>query len=131
MKKLIICGAVLGAVAACGHGSDKGASSAELTGLDIVNNDNAVIRISNARCDREYNCNNVGAGQKYQDQNACLREIHQNVQGSLRVDQCPGVDQSKLARCLADVQNERCGNPLDSIERISSCRRSELCVGGK
>lgn len=128
MKKLVIGAAVLLTAAACHSEKKTPTSSAELTGLNIVNNDNGVIRISNAACDREYNCNNVGAGQKYQDQNACLREIHQGVQGSLRADQCPGIDQAKLARCLADVQNERCGLALEPITRIASCRQSELCV---
>lgn len=105
------------------------ASSTTLTALDVVNNDNAVIRLANVRCDREYNCNRVGAGQTYQDQNACLREIHHDTQGVLRVDQCPGVDQAKLATCLADIQATPCRSKLASTEDIASCRKRELCVG--
>ncbi len=130
MNKLVI-GAVALAAAACSKENEQKVSSAELTGINIVNNDNAVIRIANARCDREYNCNNIGAGARYQDQNACLRELHQNVQSALRMDMCPGVDQAKLGKCLADVQNQACGVALETTESIPTCRRSELCVGGK
>jgi hypothetical protein len=95
----------------------------------IVTSDEAVMRITNARCDREVACNNVGSDGLFIDRDACARQLGRDAYANLQAQTCAGgIDDGKLATCLADVRNERCHNPLDTIERLLSCRRRELCV---
>ena len=98
------------------------------TAATPVSNDTAVMRLTSARCERELACNNIGAGRKFADRDACTREVGHNAQAVLREEACPrGVDDRRLSTCLGDVRGQRCGNPLDAIDRLLSCRRAELC----
>jgi hypothetical protein len=95
----------------------------------IVSSDEAVMRLTNARCDREVACNNVGSEGVFLDRDACARQLGHDAYASLQSQLCRGgIDDAKLATCLADVRNERCNNALDTIERVLSCRRRELCI---
>ena len=95
----------------------------------VVSSDEAVMRLTNARCDREVACENVGSERAFVDRDACARELGHDAYVNLGPRLCPGgVDDSKLATCLADVRTERCNNPIDTIERLLSCRRRELCI---
>ena len=95
----------------------------------VVSSDEAVMRLTNTRCDREVACSNVGSERVFVDRDACARELGHDAYVNLRAPLCPGgVDDSKLATCLADVGNERCNNPIDTIERLRSCRSRELCI---
>jgi len=99
----------------------------ETTGA-AVQNDQAVRSITEARCNREVACNNVGQGQKYEDFNACTREIGHDTGVTLRDQKCPnGILQSRLSSCLDQISTERCGNPLDTVERLAACRKGMLC----
>jgi hypothetical protein len=41
---------------------------------------------------------------------------------------CPrGVNDKKLARCLADIEERRCRPPADTTAPPASCRAEELC----
>ena len=99
-----------------------------VTSTYLVSNDQAIRDVVTARCDREFSCNNIGANHKWDTYDACKREIHQNTRVSLREESCPnGVDGNNLAACLQDIRNERCGNPLDTIGRLTACRSGKLC----
>lgn len=99
-----------------------------LTSSYLVSNDQAIKDITTARCDREFSCNNIGAGHSWDTYDACDREIHQNTRVSLREQSCPnGIDGNNLASCLQDIRNERCGNPLDTLSRLTACRSAKLC----
>jgi hypothetical protein len=92
-------------------------------------NDDVIVSITTARCHREVNCNNVGAGRRYADDAACLREIGQNTRPSMLESTCHVVDTAALKSCLDAIENEACSNPLDVLERMTSCRKSALCKG--
>jgi hypothetical protein len=88
----------------------------------------AVDQIASARCAREMKCGNVGADKKYADQNACTTELKKEFGDDLNANDCPaGVDQKELGECLAEIKNEDCGNPLDTISRLAACRTSDMC----
>jgi hypothetical protein len=42
--------------------------------------------------------------------------------------ECPsGVDRRALSVCLKEVRDEGCGDPLDTLARLASCRTAALC----
>lgn len=126
-SRLAVCGVVVSLVVlACGRDRSEPAATTTTTGA--LSHDDAIVRLATARCDREVSCNEVGAGKKYADHDACIREAGQNARGTLRVDECATLDPSKLSSCLNDIKNERCSNPLDLLETVTSCTRSKLCV---
>jgi hypothetical protein len=114
---------------ACGRSPDAPAPTTT-TGARTLSSEDAITRVASARCEREVSCNNIGADGKYQDRDACMREVRQNTKSELRSDECPrGINGERLEQCLTEIRNEGCGNPIDTIDRMASCRRSELCIG--
>lgn len=123
---LFACGMVASVVVlGCQKGREPAATTVSMA---AVPHDDAIMRLATARCEREAACNNLGEGKKYADREACMREATQSSRGTLRADQCPQIDESKLSGCLNDVTNERCGNVLDTLDRLTSCTRSSICI---
>jgi hypothetical protein len=89
----------------------------------------AVSSIATARCDRELRCKNIGTNQKYLSTDECVTKLQNDKRESLNRDECPGgVSDKELASCLKSIRDEDCGNPLDSISRLSACRSGALCI---
>ena len=110
-----------------GVSASVGGGGVETTGATVRNGD-AIHQLTLARCNREVACNNVGQGQKYADFDACTREIGFDTGVTLRGEKCPnGVLAGRLSSCLDQISTERCGNPLDTIERVAACRKGMLC----
>ena len=102
-----------------------------ITGANVarVSNDSAIDRIVAARCERELKCNNVGADKEYASREACSQKLKTSVRDDLKAGECPGgIDQKELNECLEEIQNEGCGNPIDTIGRLAACRSSDLCL---
>ncbi len=89
----------------------------------------AVKSIVGARCNREARCNNIGADRKYSSSAECNSKLSEDRKDDLNMDDCPrGVSQKELSECLAEIKNEDCNNPLDSLGRLAACRSSDLCM---
>ena len=115
-------------VVACNH-NDTPAKGVTTTGAGVVANDEAVNKVVAARCDRAKACNQLGKDEKYADEAACKRELGHDLQADLRPNECPrGIRQEKLSNCLQEIQNEKCGNAIDKISRLTTCRTGSLCV---
>ncbi len=115
--------------AACGRGEIKGPDAPVTTSAHIAPNESAIQRITEARCDREVACNNVGAGKSYGTRQACTNELGHDKRADLRAEECPrGISEPDLNDCLTDIKSEKCGNPLDSISRLAACRKGKLCL---
>ena len=122
----IVCGVVVSVMAlACGR---EGEQPAVTTTTGALSHDDAIMRLATARCEREASCNNVGPDKKYADRETCMREAGQNARGTLRVDQCAMLDEKKLSSCMNAIKGERCGNPLDTLDVLTSCTRNQLCL---
>lgn len=123
------------ALAACNRDRDRASPAATehpgtttVTGANVLANTTAVGRIVDARCARESSCNNIGHDKKYVTQEACGLKIKADMVNDLNAQECPnGIDQKELDECLAEIRAESCNNPIDTIERLATCRRSELC----
>ncbi len=118
------------ALGACGRGEIRGPDApVTSTSAHVASNDSAIQRITDARCDREVACNNVGAGKSYGTRQACTNELGHDKRADLRAEECPrGISEPDLNDCLADIKSEKCGNPLDSISRLAACRKAKLCL---
>ena len=124
-----VCALGFVALGACHESVSVGTPST--TSAAVVDNSQAINSITYARCSRENACNNIGAqDKKYQTFDACVKELNHDTGITLRADKCPqGVLADRLDGCLNDIRTERCDNPLDTIERIGSCRKGMLCKG--
>ena len=89
----------------------------------------AVNSIAQSRCQREMRCNNIGANRKYSSETDCLATIQNDWKDDLSARECKnGVSQSKLDECLAKIRAEDCGNPFDTLARISACTAGQICA---
>jgi hypothetical protein len=88
----------------------------------------AVSSITQARCDREARCNNVGAGKKFDSRSDCMTKTRSAWRDDLNTIECPrGVEEQQLTSCLSQIRSESCDNPLDTLERALACRTVDLC----
>jgi hypothetical protein len=112
--------------AACNH--DRGATTTT-TGASIITTDAAVSHLTAGRCEREMDCNNIGAGKRYEDRGACERAVTHDLQADLRPAKCTyGIREDRMNECLQEMKNEKCGNPLDAMSRLATCRTGRLCL---
>lgn len=89
----------------------------------------AAEQIARARCEREQQCDNVGADKTYSSSQDCLARIHTDWKEDLTARQCPGgINQHELDECLAEIRAEACGNPFDTLARITECTQGQICI---
>ncbi len=89
----------------------------------------AVARIAAARCDREARCNNVGRKERYPSRSDCIVLMQDGERDDINEKDCPGgIDQKQLGACLSAIRDEACGNSLDTISRVVSCRSVGICL---
>jgi hypothetical protein len=118
--------AVLLLPSACNH---ERSGQTTTTGAVILPSEDAVFQLTARRCEREFDCNNVGAGKRYEDNAACEREVSHDLQSELRPANCTyGVRGDRLNECLQELRNEKCGNPLDTVSRLATCRTGRICL---
>jgi hypothetical protein len=117
---------LLSSAAGCNHGR---AAQTTTTGAEVLPAEDAVNQLTARRCERETDCNNIGAGKKYDDHGACEREVAHDLKSELRPANCTyGVRGDKLDECLQELRNEKCGNPLDTVSRLATCRTGRICL---
>jgi len=117
------------AILACAH-EQNGSGSTTTTGArtSAPISQSVIDAIAGARCDREAQCNNIGANKKYANRQGCVTELRGQQMNELTEASCPsGVDQPQYEKCLADIRGERCENPLDTLSRLNACRTGALC----
>jgi hypothetical protein len=92
------------------------------------NQASAVAQITAARCAREQRCNNIGTDKKFDTSDECMTEIRKQWADDLNARECPGgVVQKELSECLDEIRNEDCGNPFDTLGRVTACREGDIC----
>ena len=98
------------------------------TGSRMLMNDDAAMLLTNARCQRESACDNIGAARRFLDPDACRRSLFNESQATVSPEACPvGVDETKLSLCLSSVRNQPCNDQELTPDDSPACRRSELC----
>jgi hypothetical protein len=89
-----------------------------------------VNRLSDARCDHEEACDNIGDGKKYASRRVCLDQMRGSIANDLNAHQCPGgIDEAAVRQCQIAVRNEECGaHPFEAITRMDKCRSGPMCM---
>jgi hypothetical protein len=88
----------------------------------------AVASITQARCQREQRCGNIGADKKFDSMGKCMSEIRETWKDELNTRECRGgIVQKELQECLDEVRNEDCNNPFDTLNRVLACREGDIC----
>jgi hypothetical protein len=91
--------------------------------------DSARHEIVAARCEREERCSNIGSGKDFDNMAACRSKLDGKTESDLNTNDCKhGVDRGKLSECLAKIRDEDCGNPIDSLSRVTACRTGAICI---
>jgi hypothetical protein len=74
-------------------------------------------------------CGHVSAQDRPKKRAACIAEMKKDRREDLNGDACPGgIREKELNQCIAAIRDEDCGNPIDSISRLSACRTGNLCA---
>jgi hypothetical protein len=99
------------------------------TELGTSSNDDAVMRVTTARCERELVCNKIGQGRAYEDQTTCLERIGTLMDEEAGKNACPGgVDPFAVSACLLDIQQTLCGGELETETNLPACTKRSLCL---
>jgi hypothetical protein len=95
-------------------------STTQLTAADMAM-DEVASRVEKARCFRAKQCNRVGAGQMYVDDDECAAR---EQAAAARFDaSCAGrVDSERLDTCLANLEDQYCDADLGPVQAFSECR---------
>jgi hypothetical protein len=121
-------GFLLLAVPSCARPETRTATTVT-TGARMILNDDAAMILTNARCQHESVCGNVGSARRFASHDACRSEVFPDASDRVRPEVCPaGVDEAKLSRCLSDVRSQRCADGSVTTGVLASCRERELCV---
>lgn len=108
---------------------ERAPSITSTTSAGMVTTDNAVSHLAARRCDHEIDCQNVGAGKRYDDRGGCEREIAHALQAELAPSKCIwGVREEMLDRCMAGIRGHSCAISIESLESVASCKRATLCI---
>lgn len=96
--------------------------------VSAVTSEHAIEEITNARCAREFSCDNVGAGRVWRDYATCSRDVRLSMRGMLVGQMCTsGVDARQLSSCLGEIRNVECTTPHGTIEHFDACSNAKLC----
>jgi hypothetical protein len=115
---------------ACASTSSAPAESTTTTNANVsaVTNDSAIERITDARCAREFSCDNIGAGRVWRDYASCTRDVRLSMRGMLVGQACTsGVDERQLSSCLGEIGGTRCASPQGTIVPFRACSNAKLC----
>ena len=97
------------------------------TSVDVVPNELAVRDITQARCAREYSCDNIGEDRAWQDYGTCMEDARRNTRDFLVGQRClNGMNLDNVALCLSAIRNESCG-ARRGLELIAACSNETLC----
>ena len=86
-------------------------------------------KIAAAFCDRAMRCGDVGPNEKYASRDDCVEKVKEEKRGYIDADQCSlGISQTGLGQCTRAIADDDCGNKLDSISDLRSCKTSNVCL---
>jgi hypothetical protein len=89
----------------------------------------AVSDISDARCDREERCDNIGPNKKHATRDLCEQAVENDWADDLNALECRGgVIDAELDECLLAIRDEDCGSVLDALDRFTSCSAADICA---
>ena len=88
-----------------------------------------IVRIAEARCDRDQQCGAIGGkNARFADRDACLTDRREKTNKDLAAQTCPqGVEEEHLGACLDAVRATPCSTSLEVLQTIGACKPSVVC----
>jgi len=120
-------------VAAC-MGTDERARPASLPQVEApITPEQAVSRITQARCDLEQQCGNIGEAKQFANMQHCLATHRDDLTRELGDDpDCRnGIRSVELDECLEDTRKIQCTgvmNLIDEFINTQECDSGSLCL---
>lgn len=109
------------------HGTPEGQTA--ITSAQQNADATVVDRLTEARCDQEQGCKNVGPDAKYASRKVCTDQIRGSIGNDLNAYKCPrGIDRDAVDRCMMAIKSEECSHPFDTLTRYDKCRTGALCM---
>ncbi|MGC4069061.1 MAG: DUF6184 family natural product biosynthesis lipoprotein [Polyangiaceae bacterium] len=66
---------------------------------------------------------------KYSSSTDCLARVREEWRDDLNTRECPkGINRAELDECLAKIRAEECGNPFDTLSRLTECTAGQICA---
>lgn len=97
--------------------------------MGVLSNDEGMLRMVEARCDRAVACEEVGAGKRYPTKERCKEEVRPSLAAAIGQTACPrGLREDRVDACVSEVRGTNCTVPGESIGQLAVCRESALCV---
>ncbi|ATB29947.1 DUF6184 family natural product biosynthesis lipoprotein [Melittangium boletus] len=100
------------------------------TVADITNKQSdAVNAAAGESCDRYQDCEEIGAGKKYETRDACLAENKDFWNGRWEAADCDGhINGDSLDVCLNSIKTTSCGSIIDQIDTAyNRCAKADVC----
>ena len=91
--------------------------------------DVAIERLVAAQCAREVACSATDLERTPATHEGCANTERRALRLELyEATSCTaGIDAARLDACVEAANAERCADPVSTLERLTSCRASELC----
>jgi hypothetical protein len=100
-----------------------------VTEPQAVVDDEVVLRLADAACDRSQSCNRIGPGAHYSDRDACLSSVSGHYREQLNGAACPGgIGEAGLAQCERSLRDGECTEPGQLEGAPSHCKLAAICV---
>jgi hypothetical protein len=88
-----------------------------------------VDQLTNARCDHEQTCKNIGPGQKFVSRETCVDQVRGTMANDINAYNCPrGIDQQALDHCLSSLRSEECSFSFNRLFSENACGATSLCI---
>jgi len=110
-----------GGAAACAHEVNGGPGVATTTSA-AVGTDVAVRRMAASRCRRAAECNRVGAGQMYTDNDECLDRSREEAT-PVAASCTNGIDPRVLDECISSLESQHCDADLGRVTALDYCTK--------
>jgi hypothetical protein len=94
-----------------------------------IRNDDAIERVTAARCGREVDCRNIGFDRTWTSYDGCTRDVRGAMRNTLGSGCARGVGPLALQDCVDATRSQPCAPPTSAGGRIvSQCSSSSLCL---
>lgn len=97
-------------------------------GVNTPDPNQAIIqKVTQARCQREMACGEVGNGKKYATEADCVSDLGKDTFEDLKAKECKTPMQDKVNDCVAALPKENCDNVRSDLSHILACRAGAIC----
>jgi hypothetical protein len=100
-----------------------------VTATQAIADEEVILRISSARCDRSQSCNHIGPGAVYRNRDVCMEHMRALVATKLNTTRCPGgIGEVGVARCVKSLQAGECDMPGQEYPTADHCKVKDMCL---